>query len=123
MHIIHYHNISNEFIVEIDSNSDVFYRDVKTNTLKVFGNVILKNSQFKMLISFNNNDSAINKYNTETLYERIKFLKNDVKTYRMSVSFDDDVIKSLLTENSIIRNLIFISLISKFAEENESINE
>jgi hypothetical protein len=123
MHIIHYHNISNEFIVEIDPDSEIYYRDVKTNTLKLFGNIILKNSQYHILISFNNTDSAVNKYNTETLYERIKFLKNDPKTYRMGFSFDNDTIKSLLTENSVIRNLLFISLISKFAEENESINE
>ncbi len=123
MHIIHYHNISNEFIVEIDPDSEIYYRDVKTNTLKLFGNIILKNSQYHILISFNNTDSAVNKYNTETLYERIKFLKNDPKTYRMGFSFHNDTIKSLLTENSVIRNLLFISLISKFAEENESINE
>lgn len=113
MHILHYTKGTNNFVVEVDENSSIDYKESSV-ILDMIG--VINDEE---TLSFRNSTlSFINEKNKEKLQSEIRNLKN-TPDYEMKFVIDDDTVKALLAKNLSIKYLIFQSIINIFVDKNE----
>lgn len=113
MHVLHYVRGTNNFIVEVDENSSIEYKE---SSLFIDSIGVIDDVE---LIAFRNSKMTYNSEKVKTaLQTNIRSFKNH-DDYEMKLIFDDDTVKTLLVKNLSLKYLIFQSLISIFVDKKD----